>query len=62
MKVEVEIPEGKYCEGCLFNGVNTDENAYCYYLHVELYMIKYYDPDYRKHIKCPAYPHKKRAK
>lgn len=53
MKVEVEIPEGKYCMDCLFSGVNTDENPACYYLRKGLEEF-HSDGGVVKHPDCPS--------
>ena len=52
MKIEVEIPEGKYCSDCIFNGVDTHEGDCCYYLREELnFSLNKGD---KKHPNCPS--------
>ena len=57
MKIEVEIPEGKYCDGCLLMG-SHDEEPYCNYLKLDLgfYCDKNFNGGYVKDKECPAYP------
>jgi len=31
MKVEIEIPKGKYCNDCKFCGISNHEDQICYY-------------------------------
>lgn len=63
MKVEIEIPEGKYCVSmlgvyspykCLFHGMGVTEYYHCYYLQEDL---EDYGLDWLvnvKHPKCPS--------
>ncbi len=55
MKYEVEIPDGKYCEGCLLMG-QIHEEAYCNLVSEELsykLIFKTLGGGYIKDDKCP---------
>ena len=54
MKVSVEIPKGKYCKDCRFNGVNTDEGEFCYYLQEDLEEFSWEGGSNVKHPDCPG--------
>ncbi len=59
MKVEIIIPDGKYCDGCqLFdNGSSYEYSCWCNYIDKSLETV--YDGGFvkktLKHSKCPSY-------
>lgn len=57
MKVEVEIPQGKYCTGCLFNEMSILRGEYyygCRLLHRECGGEGEYKTQQVKHLDCPS--------
>jgi len=45
VKVEVEIPDGKFCYGCVFNH-DTEEHRHCSYF--DIYSLDYYSIKFEK--------------
>ncbi len=60
MRVDVELPKGKYCTGCAFEQTVIDSWGYeeshewCSYLLEELPVPTLYKRLVKKHPKCPT--------
>ena len=59
-KVTVEIPKGRYCEGCLFKVLHPGKEKVawmhgCVYLHVECEPEGEFQNSALKHKCCPGY-------